>query len=155
MPNNKNLQKSGFSMIEVLVALTIMVIFGSAIISLTLTSISENTSAKLINQGVGFAEEGIEQSINQFQGLGFQRMLDLSSTGGVCYPDGTLTSAISCPINPPNCQFGQQISSSPFYRYVKVITSISQASIQVQSVVTWSERGICRPTEVDTYFYAY
>lgn len=153
--------KQGFSMIETMVALTILVIIGTAIISLTLTVISSNTTAKLRNQGLGFAEEGLEQVRNYFQTNGFQSLYGIAN--GTCYADGTLQTPISpCPDDPgipplptpPDCLRGMATSNNSFYRAVR-LTRAMDNSVVVRSVVTWNDRNACRYTEVGTYFYSY
>lgn len=153
-------------MIETMVALTILVIIGTAIISLTLTVIAANTSAKLRNQGLGFAEEGLEQTRDYFQTNGYLQLYGLTGGSTVCYKDGRLDSVanntISCPPDPaqppfpvpPDCLLGAATSNSNFYRSVW-LTRGADLSVRVRSVATWTDRKACRFTEVGTYFYSY
>jgi len=149
-------------MIETMVALTILVIIGTAIISLTLTVIASNTSAKLRNQGLGLAEEGLEQTRNYFQTNGFQTLNNQANNK--CYPDGTTfvsTAQITCPspdpaltpLTPPNCRPGTVTGNSVFSRAVWLIQS--GGAIKARSLVFWTDRGACRYTEVGTFFYPF
>lgn len=139
----------GFSMIETMVALSILVIIGTAIITLVLTMIAANTTAKLRNQGLGFAEEGMEQLRNYFQTNGYQALNSLSNSK--CYSDGTLQNPVS-PCPGTSCSTGQ-IAGSSFYRYVELTQP--NGAVKAQSVVSWNDRGVCRSTEIDTNFYSY
>lgn len=141
--------EGGFSMIETLVAMMILVIISSAIVAMILALVSANTSAKLRNQAVGYAEEGIEQVRNYFQANGWQSLNNQASNK--CYTDGTLASQVACPAS-ADCVTGP-IPSSVFFRYVWLTQGASQ--VKVQSIVSWRDRSVCLNSEVDTIFFSY
>lgn len=151
--------KKGFSLIETMVAMAILVTISAAIISLIISILSLTRSAKLKNQAVGLSEEGIEQVRSFFQDNGFSQLNSLANNK--CYSDGSLQTQISpCPtdpvsttLNPPNCLQGMVTSNPLFYRSVWL--NQSSSSVKVRSVVTWADRGFCKYTELDTYFFSY
>lgn len=172
---NKIQNQRGFSMVETMVALTLLVIMGTAIISLMVTLISANNSAKRRSQAIGFAEEGVEQVRNYFQTNGFGALVSKANqygSLGTCYGDGTLQPAgaffipVDCTwslflfggLSAPSCGYGWAITESPnrsYGRYVALFYSAAYQRVRVRSVVQWPERGVCQSTEVDTYFYSY
>lgn len=140
----------GFSMIETMVAMMILVIIGTAIMSLVLMAISANNSAKWRNQGIGLAEEGVEQVRAYFQANGFAKLNSMANSK--CYTDGNLTTLVTCPTG-GDCATGQVAANAVFYRYV-ALTQPSGA-VKAQTIVSWKDRGVCRSTEVGEYFYSY
>ena len=147
-----NHNKRGFSLIETMVAMTILATISVAIVSLVLSVISLSNFAKLKNQAIGLSEEGIEQARNYFQNNGFSQLNSLANNK--CYSDGTFQTQINpCPNDPPNCLQGVVTSNPLFYR--SLFLSQSSGSVKVRSIVTWTDRGACRYTEVDTYFFSY
>lgn len=153
------MRSKGFSLVETMVAMAILLIIGTAIVSLLLTMISANNSAKLRNQGIGLAEEGVEQIRSFFQINGFAVLNGLANNK--CYSEGTVPTPLgSCPsdpalgnLQPPNCLSGAVTSNSSFYRSIWLTQP--GGAVKVRSVVTWTDRNTCRYTEVDTYFYSY
>ncbi len=147
--NNK---KGGFSLIETMVAMAILASISVAIVSLVLSVLSLSSFAKLKNQAIGLSEEGVEQVRNYFQNNGFSQLNSLSNNK--CYSDGTLQIPINpCPIDPPNCLQGVVTSNPLFNR--SLFLSQSSGSVKVRSIVTWIDRGACRYSELDTYFFSY
>lgn len=148
-------------MVETLVALLILVVIGAAVTSLVLTAVSTNDAAKRKNQGSVLAEEGLEQVRAYFQTNGFLQLYNQADNK--CYPDGTslANSFAVCPADPaaiqlvsPNCLSGAATSDGSFYRSVW-LTRAGSNQVKARSVVTWEDRGMCRYTEVGTYFFFY
>lgn len=146
-----NHNKRGFSLIETMVAMTILATISVAIVSLVLSVISLSNFAKLKNQAVGLSEEGIEQARSYFQNNGFSQLNSLANNK--CYSDGTFQTQINpCP-DTASCLQGIATSNPLFYRSVWLTQSSN--SVKVRSVVTWKDRNFCQYTEVGTYFYSY
>lgn len=139
----------GSSLIEAMIAMLILAIMGTAIITFTIQIMSLNTSARLKNQGTITAEQSIERARNVFQQQKFSYFKNNHTAGN--YSSGDLTFQISncspldCQNNPPG---------DPYFSCV-ILSYPSSDQARVQSVVYWWDKGVCRGTEVDTYFTNY
>lgn len=159
LSNKRAKPNCGFSLIETMVSMALLALIGAAIISLVLTVLALNNSAKLRNQAIGLAGEGVEQLRSFFSANGYSTLESMSNNK--CYSNGSLETLISpCPsdpavttLTPPNCLQGVITSNPLFYRSVWLISS--GGSVKVRSIVTWSDRGKCSYNEVDTYYYPF
>lgn len=135
-------------MIEALVAMVIFVIISSAVILLTLQIMSANYSARLKNQGTAYAEQLLEQ-VKDFSMT--QGYADFPTTG--CYVSVPDFSGVSCP---PTCNEAVIVSAiridqTAFYRYVRFANMAN--SKKVTANVSWMDKGSCKSTVIDTYYY--
>lgn len=148
-------RNSGFSLVETLVAVAILGVMGTAVITITLQILAANNTARLKNQGISYAEEALEQARNYYQANGYSGLTLLSGTN---FRDGNFTSlATSC--SPSTCAAsnsptGNLISGTQFYRCVIIQFPVANQA-KVQSITNWLDRGRCQQTEIDTYFANY
>lgn len=134
-------------MIEVMVALFILSIMSTAIITLSISILSANAYAKMKSQATVFAEEAIETVRSQVLSSNWQTVASKSSSGGTCYTNVSAWVTGNCL---DDCS-ATNINST-YYRYVR-LTSIGQNSVKTESVVTWTNKGKCNRMQLDTYFY--
>ncbi len=151
-------RKSGMTMIEALVAMLIFVIISSAVILITLQIMSANYSARLKNQGTAYAEQLLEQTKDYSMSQGYAKfpttgcyvsVPDLSSPQWVIVPGVS-----SCP---PTCSEAVNVSAiriadqTVFYRYIRFADVTN--SKKVTANVSWMDKGSCKSTVIDTYYY--
>lgn len=142
----------GTSIVETLVALSILAIIGSAIVLLLVQISSTNNSAKIKNQAISYVDQAMEQVRGFVQLNGWVK---LSTTIG-CFSNGTLTTSTSCIVTGlarTTCPGSGAFISTPFYRSVKISKSGDQ--ITVIGTVCWQDKGIWYKTENSTYYYDY
>lgn len=153
--------KLGTTLVESVVTIGILSVMAVAIVTLAVTVLSVNISARLKSRATGYVEADLEQIRGYFQTTmwsGLSGKATASPGGGAtCYTDGTLSMIMSsCPGGSqamPTCQLGQMIAGGVFSQFVKLTQS--GTSVFVQAFVGWPERGACQKTEVDTYYYSY
>lgn len=148
------------SLVETMVALLILAVAGAAVIALTLQILAVGNTAKLRGQGVAYAEEALEQARSFYQ---VNKWARLSEKRSYSYADGSFSAlSTGCPAPcpsycaapcPSGAVTGDQIAATTLYRCVQVSGAGSQ--VQVRAVVNWLDRGVCRGTEANTYFYNY
>lgn len=156
--------KSGMSMIEAVIGLLILSLVSVAVTTLILSVLSLTNSSRLKNQSTTYAEQFIEQVRDYFQADGWSRLSDFGKNAPRCfislwtepypYPGGGQTCENDR--QNPQCNLAETaLTGVPnFYRYL-IVTTSGTSFVQVFSVVTWRDKGICKKTQVDTYFYNY
>ncbi len=156
--------QQGVSMIEAMVGMLILSVISAAVITLVLSVMSLTNSSRLKNQSTVYAEQLIEQTRDYFQNYGWSRLSDFGKNAPRCfislwtepypYPGGGQT--CDNDRQNPQCNLVETaLTGVPnFYRYL-IVTTSGTSSVQVFSVVTWRDKGTCKKTQVDTYFYNY
>lgn len=159
---NKKLQKiaagisnlnarAGVSIVETVVAILILATIGGAITLLTVQVTEVNNCARLRNEAVKYAEEGLEE-VRDFKTNNSWTLMQ-NKIG--CFPDGNLAAR-----GPTNCTGyapGPPINgpgTSGFNRFVQLQT-INSAEIGATSTVSLSAKCTPRSVEVRSYFYDY
>ncbi|KKQ48658.1 MAG: hypothetical protein US95_C0056G0010 [Candidatus Woesebacteria bacterium GW2011_GWB1_38_5] len=127
----------GQSILEVILALAILSIIITAIVSLTSTSVNTSTYSKNVSQANRYADEVVEyiRKEKEFSGWSDFTSDIITAYGGIwCMPDLTFTINEACdPLN--NSHF---ISSTIFQRMLTA-TPINDNSIDIDVEVVWTD----------------
>ncbi len=156
--------RRGVSLVEATVAIMVLMIVGSAIILLTLQVVSLTYSSRARNQATDYGKQMLEQIRNYYQSFGWVKLSQWGNSSGRCFVD--VSTAAWSEVTPgsicnndvlnPGCSNSSLAlpGVTNFYRYV-ILKTQGNTSVLVSAVVTWSERGQCRITRTDTYFYSF
>lgn len=133
------------SLIETMIALTILAVVIAAITSLIVQVNSFSNSTRLKSGAVALAQSSLEQVRGYYQQNGWS---SLSTKAGYCYKDGTLTSFTTT-----DCATGNLILNTPYSQAVQISTL--SPKITVAAYVYYNDKGVIKTVESDTYFYNY
>lgn len=143
---------AGLSLVETVIALLILTFVSTAVVLLTVQILSLTNSAKMKNQATTYAEQVLEQVRDFEVTYGWGGLAAKGPNG--CYTDVVSWTAASgsCVTDCSNPNLVVSSSDTRFFRYV-TITAPAAGAIKVSAVVTWKDKGVCRNTTIDTYFY--
>jgi len=96
-----NKTQAGFSLIEIMVALGVFMMFMTAAFALTSQTIATANAAQMKEKAVRYAEQGLEQVSDYYQSNIWPVFASKSSMTPVCFSDGTLQSVQVCADSPP------------------------------------------------------
>lgn len=147
--------KRGLGLIEALVAIAVLSVVSSAIILLTLQTLSLTASSKLKNQGSSFANQTVEQIRGYYKANGWSALSGWGKPGPRCFVSlWNGPSFGTCPDDSCTNDSLKVAPTSLFYRYFTVNTS-ANFSVTISSAVTWLEKGVCKKTNIETTFFNY
>lgn len=135
--------RRGFTLIEAMLALMILAVVSTVIISLSLQVTSLVNSTKLKNQKIALSQQMLEQVRGYYQQNGWA-MLVTKAPSPTCYTDGTLTTVAVCDPTPlPSVQVKLTASGAPTNQ------------IKADVTVNWTWKGQSQNVAASTYFYYY
>jgi len=122
----------GFSLPEVLVALTIFGIASTALVATSLLNVRTNRVSNEISEATTLAQNWIE----------YVRAQTITDTGSTACPSGGTPPSVPSPYGTPTCTLGAAASPVPGARLVTVTVSWSESdtgtrSVTLQSYVTY------------------
>ena len=145
-------KQEGVGMVEAIVAMAILAVVSAAVVLLVLQLLVLTFSSRLKNQATSFAEQAVEQARGYYQANGWVALANKGKNDPLCY-SAVWTQYLPVSDCVVQCTItGLLIPGTNFYRY-STVTTTGNASVQVSTVVAWNDRGVCKSTQLDTYFY--
>lgn len=141
--------KRGVSLLEVVLAMGIMALAFSAVALLMASLVNLSTSFRFKRQAVFYAEQTLEQVKDIYVGSGYGGVYTLANPSSLatpvttCYSDIFNKTIVSCAVT---------CLASGFNKFVS-LNAQTLSQIRTTAVVTWTDRGSCQNTQVDTYYY--
>lgn len=135
--------RKGFSLIETLLALVVLSVISTLVISLSLQITSLISFNKLRNEKAALAQQLLEQVRSYYQERGYASLAERAGANGYCYlnTDVYLETRVNC--NPNNLP----------YAIVK-LTSFSD-HVRAEAIIKWTWKGKEQTITDKTSFYSY
>lgn len=143
-PFGNKQKENGQSLVEAIVAVGLVMVIATALISVTTTGLKASQSGKLRSKAVVLAQDGIEQT-RKLRDSGWTALQNRDAQTWCLSKTSEFIKTTDCP-------YDAEDPSSPYFRSVTYTWDNPNSRMKVDSVVSWNERSQVKNITLTTYF---